>query len=602
MNWELERNFVDENFVDPNSSIGDKFGVGVTGSTPPNPSVEGIILADGSSIHASNAYEDGTEFAVSTGSKGSSLLPRSNILVNDNIESKQQGSDKGSVLPNSSIGDNSGVGVTGFTPPNPSVGGILLADGSSIHASNTYGDSAGSKGSSLPPRLNILVIDNIGSKQAASDKGSVLPNSSIGDNSGVGVTGFTPPNPSVGGTILADGCSIHASNTYENSTGTCALSPSTSYGVAVAIKDRIPAVPSKGRVIIIGVGLAGLAAARQLMSFGFKVTVLEGRKRAGGRVYTRKMEGRNKVAAADLGGSVLTCTLGNPLGLLTRQLSYTLHKVRDECPLYRANGKPVDKDLDQIVEVAYNMLLDKASKLRQGISEDVSLGAALETSREVSGDTMNDEEMSLFNWHLANLEFANAGLLSNISLAFWDQDDPYDKGGDHCLPGGNGRLVQALAENVCIMFEKTVHAIRYGSDSVQVYAGAEVFEGEMASCTVPLGVLKSGSVKFIPELPQRKLDAIKRLGFGLGSSLPPRSNILVNDNIESKQQGSDKGSVLPNSSIGDNSGVGVTGFTPPNPSVGGILLADGSSIHASNTYGDSAGTCASSLSANCGGW
>ncbi|KAJ8542293.1 hypothetical protein K7X08_017159 [Anisodus acutangulus] len=216
--------------------------VGVTGSTPPNPSVEGIILADGSSIHASNAYEDGTEFAVSTGSKGSSLPPTSNNLVNDNFESKQQGSDKGSVLPNSSIGDNSGVGVTGFTPPNPSVGGVLLADGSSIHASNTYGDSAGtcasspsancggSKGSSLPPRLNILVIDNIGSKQAASDKGSVLPNSSIGDYSGVGVTGFTPPDPSVGGTILADGCSIHASNTYENSTGTCASSPSTSYG------------------------------------------------------------------------------------------------------------------------------------------------------------------------------------------------------------------------------------------------------------------------------------------------------------------------------------------------------------------------------------
>lgn len=29
------------------------------------------------------------------------------------------------------------------------------------------------------------------------------------------------------------------------------------------------------------------------------------------------------------------------------------------------------------------------------------------------------------------------------------------------------------------------------------------------------GVLKNGSIKFIPELPQRKLDGIKRLGFGL---------------------------------------------------------------------------------------
>ncbi|CAO2817968.1 unnamed protein product [Amaranthus hypochondriacus] len=290
------------------------------------------------------------------------------------------------------------------------------------------------------------------------------------------------------------------------------------FGVAPAIKERFPVEPTKGSVIIIGAGLAGLAAARQLLRFGFKVTVLEGRKRAGGRVYTKKMEGLNKSAAADLGGSVLTGTLGNPLGILARQLSYPLHKVRDKCPLYRVDGSPVDPVLDSKVETSFNKLLDKASRLRQlmgDVSQDVSLGAALETFREVYGDAVTDEEMNLYNWHLANLEYANAGLLSKLSLAFWDQDDPYDMGGDHCfLSGGNGRLVQALAENVPIMYEKTVTSVRYGSDGVQVTAGNQVFEGEMALCTVPLGVLKCGSIKFVPELPQRKLDGIKRLGFG----------------------------------------------------------------------------------------
>ncbi|KAB1219032.1 hypothetical protein CJ030_MR3G015052 [Morella rubra] len=292
------------------------------------------------------------------------------------------------------------------------------------------------------------------------------------------------------------------------------------FGVAPAIKEKIPVEPNKPSVIVIGAGLAGLAAARQLMRFGFKVTVLEGRKRAGGRVYTKKMEGGNRVcAAADLGGSVLTGTLGNPLGIVARQLGYPLHKVRDKCPLYSLDGKPVDPDMDMKVETAFNRLLDKASRLRQlmgEVSVDVSLGAALETFWQAYGDAVNAEEMNLFNWHLANLEYANAGLLSKLSLAFWDQDDPYDMGGDHCfLPGGNGRLVQALAENVPILYEKTVHTIRYGSDGVQVIAGGQVFEGDMALCTVPLGVLKSGSIKFSPELPQRKLDGIKRLGFGL---------------------------------------------------------------------------------------
>ncbi|WJX11042.1 hypothetical protein P8452_01698 [Trifolium repens] len=292
------------------------------------------------------------------------------------------------------------------------------------------------------------------------------------------------------------------------------------FGVASAIKDKFPTEPSKAGVIIIGAGLAGLAAARQLMRFGFKVTVLEGRKRAGGRVYTKKMEVGSRVgAAAELGGSVLTGTLGNPLGIVARQLGDSLHKVRDKCPLYSVDGKPVNPDMDVKVESAFNRLLDKASRLRQlmgEVSVDVSLGAALETFRQVYKDAVNDEEMKLFNWHLANLEYANAGLLSHLSLAFWDQDDPYDMGGDHCfLPGGNGKLVQALAENVPILYEKTVNTIRYGSDGVQVIAGSQVFEGDMALCTVPLGVLKKGSIKFIPELPQRKLDGIKRLGFGL---------------------------------------------------------------------------------------
>ncbi len=33
--------------------------------------------------------------------------------------------------------------------------------------------------------------------------------------------------------------------------------------------------------------------------------------------------------------------------------------------------------------------------------------------------------------------------------------------------------------------------------------------------TVPLGVLKEGSIKFEPPLPQRKLDSIQRMGFGV---------------------------------------------------------------------------------------
>src|SRR2546426_4853724 len=44
--------------------------------------------------------------------------------------------------------------------------------------------------------------------------------------------------------------------------------------------------PRAGRVIVVGAGLAGLAAAHELTRAGVEVTVLEARDRPGGRVHT----------------------------------------------------------------------------------------------------------------------------------------------------------------------------------------------------------------------------------------------------------------------------------------------------------------------------
>ncbi|KAI3989944.1 hypothetical protein MKX01_003647 [Papaver californicum] len=290
------------------------------------------------------------------------------------------------------------------------------------------------------------------------------------------------------------------------------------FGVSPSIASNIPEA-SIGSVIIVGSGLSGLAAARQLLSFGFKVVVLEGRKRPGGRVYTEKMGLKDTFAAVDLGGSVITGVHANPLGVLSRQLSVPLHKVRDKCPLYKSGGASIDAAIDSKVENVFNKLLDKATESRNFMGEsanDISLGSALETIRELYGAIQSAEERQLLDWHLANLEYANAGCLSDLSFAYWDQDDPYEMGGDHCfLPGGNRILVKAMCEKVPICYEKTVHTIRYGNEGVEVVAGDQVFQADMVLCTVPLGVLKKKTIKFEPELPQRKLDAIGRLGFGL---------------------------------------------------------------------------------------
>lgn len=291
------------------------------------------------------------------------------------------------------------------------------------------------------------------------------------------------------------------------------------FGVAPAITARMPALKEKASVVIVGAGLAGLGAARHLMALGHRVIVLEGRQRAGGRVYTKKMEVENIFAAADLGGSVVTGMHGNPLGVLARQMNWPLHKIRDKCPIYQPNGQPAVDEVDKKVEAEFNQLLDTCSKWRESNqveSGKVSLGRILEVLRVGNGMGPNPAERQLFDWHFANLEYANASLLTNLSLSNWDQDDPYEMGGDHCfLPGGNVQFVEALSENVPIFYGKTVLKIRHTSEGVEVETVNQVFKGDMALCTVPLGVLKKRMITFEPPLPQYKLDAIDRLGFGL---------------------------------------------------------------------------------------
>lgn len=81
------------------------------------------------------------------------------------------------------------------------------------------------------------------------------------------------------------------------------------------------------------------------------------------------MGGKDKFAAVDLGGSVITGIHMNLLGVLVRQLSVPLHKARDKCPLHKPDRTPVDRVLDCRVELIFNKLLDKVPELRKIVSE-----------------------------------------------------------------------------------------------------------------------------------------------------------------------------------------------------------------------------------------
>lgn len=83
-------------------------------------------------------------------------------------------------------------------------------------------------------------------------------------------------------------------------------------------------------------------------------------------------------------------------------------------------------------------MLDSCGSMREQLgdaADNIALGIALEQLWNESEDK-RPQKRQLLDWHLANLEFANASKLDTLSMRGWDQDDPYEFMGQHVfLPG-----------------------------------------------------------------------------------------------------------------------------------------------------------------------
>lgn len=130
--------------------------------------------------------------------------------------------------------------------------------------------------------------------------------------------------------------------------------------------------PSNMPIVIIGAGMAGISAARHLKRFGFDVTILEGRDRLGGRMYTER---HTLSCPVDLGAMITTGHVGNPVHLLGLQLGLEPHWiVASECPLLlpldpKSAEEPgyskIPREVDTAVERVFNDILEMAEALRE---------------------------------------------------------------------------------------------------------------------------------------------------------------------------------------------------------------------------------------------
>ncbi|KUI43116.1 amine oxidase [Mycobacterium sp. IS-1590] len=256
-------------------------------------------------------------------------------------------------------------------------------------------------------------------------------------------------------------------------------------------------------VVIVGAGFAGLAAARRLADAGRRVTVLEARDRIGGRTMTDASLG----VPIDIGASWIHGTQGNPVTELANDIgAKTVETDFDDFVLFDDRG-----EVDPSAAAGLSMEWDKIAIGLDGLSADAGDTASVADGLAEVAD-MNDPLISWIVGSQITGEYAADPV--QLSLRWFGSEGEMD-GPDVLLPGGYTQLSQHLARDLDVRQHTTVRRITYDDRQVRVDTSAGPVIADRVIVTVPLGVLKANSIEFDPELPQRKRDAIGRLGFGL---------------------------------------------------------------------------------------
>lgn len=264
-------------------------------------------------------------------------------------------------------------------------------------------------------------------------------------------------------------------------------------------------------VLVVGAGVAGLAAARELVRSGYRVTVLEARDRIGGRVWTdRRWDG----VPLELGAAWLHGLRGNPLVELCAEFGIgTVKSTLDRPRCHEPGGQPLS--LLRRLVLAWDLRTLTTGWAKRHDISPAPLETALEAALAGRGTRRADWARSLLRFVVQDGLGADTTQVPLWAARYW----PGTAGGDAAFPGGYDQLVNRLAGGVDVLLRHVVTEIAYDESGVRVHTNHGVHAADAVLVTVPLGVLKSGTITFTPALPAAKRQAVERLGMGLYNKL-----------------------------------------------------------------------------------
>jgi len=263
-------------------------------------------------------------------------------------------------------------------------------------------------------------------------------------------------------------------------------------------------------VLIIGAGVAGLSAAVQLAHAGMQVLILEARDRLGGRIFTQHDPATR--AAVELGAEFIH---GRPCEIwdLLRQHNLQAREVVGEDWCAR-DGELCTCDFFPEVDEILEKMDDRAPD--QSFLD--FLASCCPTPKQ-------QESKRWALGYISGFHAADPGLISVHSLAKGMRaDEEIDAERAFRIPGGYELLVEWLRKElldagVTIQLSATVESVTWKRGSVEVKGQCETYTASHLLVALPLALLQAppelrGAVRFSPELPAGKQDALGRLAMG----------------------------------------------------------------------------------------
>jgi monoamine oxidase len=266
-----------------------------------------------------------------------------------------------------------------------------------------------------------------------------------------------------------------------------------------------------GRTIVIGAGLAGLAAAGELADRGLDVLLLEARARVGGRVWSDCIEGPGGSAVIERGAEFVLDGY-TELRRLARRHGLALAGTGMSYYVREPRGVAVDTAALQ----AAGRRVAQAARTSEPRSV-AELVAALELPHELAEAV------------LARVEISCGQSSERLATGVLEHAAAFDPLPSHRIAGGNQRLAVALAARLG-------ERVRLGTPVRGVVpAGVRTDHGELAAdhviVTLPLPLARA--LPCTPPLPDWKRAVLDRLEFGHAAKLhvalaapPPASAVM----------------------------------------------------------------------------